>query len=81
MSLSRRPAGQATHQIVLVDYDGGTNPIYIGYAEPGTATSDGLWLIQKLTWDVNNNVTSVLFADGRNEYGSVWDDRAALSYS
>lgn len=69
----------------LIDYVGGTNPIYIGKAQPGTATSDPLWQICKLTFDVNNNVTAIQYAIGAaSAYGSfdyIWDNRASLTYS
>lgn len=69
----------------LIDYAGGTNPIYIGKAQPGTATGDPLWQICKLTFDVNNNVTAIqyAFAPG-TAYGSfdyVWDNRTSLTYT
>lgn len=67
--------------ITLLDYNGGTNPIYIGVAAPGTATSDALWQIKKLTYDGNNNPTNILAANGTTEFSQVWDNRASLSYS
>jgi len=60
---------------ILVDYDGGTNPIYVGYGGKGIATSDDDWFIQKITW-VSNNPTVIKSA---NEV--VWDDRASLGYT
>jgi hypothetical protein len=80
VSLGRTPLGARTHQIIEVEYDGNGDPVYIGYAAPGTATSDALWLIFELTW-TGGNMTSLRVAEGRLEYGSVWDDRASLSYS
>jgi hypothetical protein len=64
----------------LIDYVGGTNPVYIGKAYPGTATSDPFWQICKLTFDVNNNPTSIQYAGGSWGYDFVWDNRAILSY-
>lgn len=65
----------------LIDYVGGTNPIYIGKARSGTATSDPQWQICKLTFDVNNNPTAIQYANGTSAYDFIWDNRAALSYS
>lgn len=69
------------HQNVRIDYVGGTNPIYVGSAQPGTATSTAGWRIAFLTFDVNNNPTSVTWAGGTNYYGNVWDNRTSLTYS
>ena len=65
----------------LIDYDGGANPIYMGRAAPGTATSAAAWQIRKLTYDGSDNVIAIQFADGTNDYDQVWDNRAGLSYS
>jgi len=80
MSLSRTPAGQVTHQIVNVEYDGDDNPIFVGYAEPGTADDEDHWLIQQLTW-VAGNMTTLRFAEGKADYAFTWDSRAGYSYA
>ena len=68
----------------LIDYVGGSNPIYIGTAPRGYATSSGVdndplqsnWLIKKITWDANNNPTAIQIGWGK------WDDRATtVTYS
>lgn len=67
-----------------LDYVGGTNPIYIGVAAPGSLTSAAAWTIQKLTYDANNNVTAVTWAtvtNGKPSGTEIWDSRAALTYS
>ncbi len=58
-----------------------SNPraIYIGYAEPGSQTSDAVWAIQKI---VNNRgVITHLWAAGNQNFDKVWDNRKALQYS
>jgi hypothetical protein len=73
-----------SNQQTLIDYVGGTNPIYVGTAPTGTATSFGTdndaskpnWLIKKITWDGNNNPTAVQTGWGK------WDDRiTTVTYS
>ncbi len=64
-----------------LDYDGGANPIYIGLATPGTATSTARWLIKKLTFDGSDNPTAIKFANGSPNFDQIWDDRASISYS
>lgn len=66
--------------ITLIDYVSGTNPIYVGEAFPGSATSAPAWRIKKLTYDTNSNVTAVLYASG-GSYTAIWDNRVSLSYS
>lgn len=61
---------------VLIDYDGGTNPIYVGYADKGLATAQQGWFILKLTWDVNNNPTVI-----KSVGNAIWDSRTSYTYS
>lgn len=64
-----------------LEYDGSSNPIYIGRAKVGTATSTALWQIRKLAFDGSGNVTSIKYANGSPDYNQIWDNRAGLSYS
>jgi hypothetical protein len=67
-----------SNQQILIDYVGGNNPIYVGVACQGFATSSGTdndsdkpnWLIKKITWDANNNPTAVQIGWGK------WTNRA-----
>lgn len=56
---------------------------YIGRAKIGTATSAGGWSIIKISYDVNDNPTSMLFANDSNWEGDglSWDDRATYTYA
>jgi hypothetical protein len=65
----------------LLDYVAGTNPIYIGKSYPGATTSDPVWQIKKLTYDGNDNVTSVKYSGGSPNATDVWDNRATLTYT
>ena len=71
----------ASNLSLQIDYSGGSNPIYIGIASPGTATSENKWQIKKLTFDGNNNITSIAYAGGAPDFNQIYDDRASLSYS
>lgn len=64
-----------------LDYNGGSNPIYIGLAAPGTPTSSALWQIRKLTFDGSNNPTAIQYANGSPNFDQIYDNRASLSYS
>ena len=81
---AQRVVNIPSDQQTLVDYGSGTNPIYIGAAPMGQATSFGTdndinspnWLIKKITWDSNNNPTAIQIGWGK------WDDRATtVTYS
>jgi len=65
---------------IKLDYLSGTNPIYVGWAVPGTSDSDSKWRIIKLTWDSNNNPTSKKYADGVNTFTKCWNDRGSYVY-
>jgi hypothetical protein len=59
----------------------GDSVIYIGKADPGTATSEAAWSIQKLTYDGSNHCTDIKWAQGKNAFEFIWDNRATYTYS
>ncbi len=63
------------------DYAANGCLIYLGLAVPGTASSAAIWQIRRFTYDSQNNLETILMADGNVEFDNVWDDRASLSYS
>lgn len=68
------------------EYDGSNNLIYKAYGRPGAVDSNPVWQIAKLTYDGNNNVTSITWPQGSNgaassEFNFVWNDRASYTYS
>ncbi len=76
----RTTSGGSSVLIREIEYDANNNPIYLGLAEPGTATNDAGWLIYKFFYDANGNCTSVRVAEGESELNKVWDDRASYAY-
>lgn len=78
VNLQRQNASSLSLQI---DYVGGTNPIYIGIAAPGTLTSAALWQVRKLTFDGNNNITVIKYAGGSPSFNAIYDNRTSLTYS
>lgn len=64
-----------------MDYAGGSNPVYIGLANPGTATSEAAWQIKKLTYDTSGNLTTIQLANSAPNFDQVWDDRSSLTYA
>lgn len=55
-------------------------PVYHGYAMPGTAKSAAGWRIKKITYDGNGFLTDVQWAGSVNTFSQVWDNRSSLSY-
>ena len=52
---------------------------YLGYAGFGTATSSASWQIKKVL--TSGTITSILYADGNDDYDNIWDNRSSLTYS
>jgi hypothetical protein len=71
---------ESLFQKVEIEYDGSNNPIYVGVALPGTATSSAGWRIAFLTYDGSNNCTSVTFANSAIDFSAIWDNRAGYTY-
>lgn len=61
---------------IQADYDVRTDaqPVYLGYAIIGKATSDDAWMIYKFTYDGSNQMTVKQTAYG------TWTGRASLTY-
>ena len=70
----------AANLSIRIEYDGSSNPIYLGIAAPGTPTSQALWQIRKLTFDGSNNVTAIEYADGTPSFIKEWDERTTGGY-
>lgn len=67
--------------IQRIDYDTNSNAIYLGWAQPGTATSESKWRIVQNTYDGSNRFTGSAFPTASPSFSFIWDNRASLSYS
>ena len=58
-------------------------PDYIGYAPPGTPSSEAKWLIIKMEYDNGSAKppTARKYASGNAEFDKEWDERAVYTYS
>ena len=58
-------------------------PLYIGEAQPGTATSEAKWRIKKMEYGDGESMppTGTIWADGETSFDKIWDNRATYSYS
>lgn len=71
----------ANNMAIRIEYDGSSNPIYIGIAAPGVLNGDSYWQIRKLTFDGQNNVTSIQYASGTSNFDKIWDSRSDGTYT
>ena len=78
MDLSSTPGAQL---ITRISYNATQDIEYVGYAAPGSATDEGLWKIINLTYDVNDNIEQIIFAEGTRKFDKKWDNRADYNYS
>ena len=70
-------AGEPVAKDMQIDEASGT-VTYVGTADPGTATSQPLWSIKRIT--EAGSQTTVDWASGSPDAVHVWDDRASLTY-
>lgn len=76
---------QDSEVALQIEYDGNNNPIYIGRAKVGTATSEVKWQISLLTY-TGTNLVSITWpqnSDGNpsSEYEFEYDERASYTYA
>ena len=65
---------------VVIENNSDGNPLYIGEATPGTATSATGWRIKKVTYE-NGNPSAIEWASGTTEFDKTWEYRASYDYS
>ena len=63
-------------QKIDTNADGNT---YFGWAPPGSATSEAVWKMQRMS--VSGTVKTFAWADGDVSMDNIWDNRTSLSYS
>lgn len=65
---------------IALDYDGSNNMIYVGKATLGSSKSAAVWSIRKFTYDGNNNLTDIQWAND-GAFNNIWNNRVSISYS
>lgn len=70
-----------SNYIQRIDYDVSNNPIYLGWAQAGTATSDLKWRIVQNTYDGSNRFTGSGFPNGSPSFTFSWANRASYAFS
>jgi len=71
----------ASNLNIQLEYDASNNPIYLGFAAPGTLAATAKWQIRYLTFDASNNITSVTYAGGTPDFDKKWRLRGDYIYS
>ena len=66
--------------IKLFAYDISNNLEYIGKAVIGSAADAAVWQIRKATYDSNNNLINIKWADSYETFNKIWDSRATYTY-
>ena len=64
-----------------IAYTSGGLQEYVGKAVPHAEENEDKWQIIKMTYDSNNRMTQVDFANGTDKFDKKWSDRATYSYS
>lgn len=84
IDLANRRLTHLVHQGTRIEWIMGTSdfvPRFVGWAEPGTATSDPKWRIVRITFDANDLPIALEWPDKSIAYAYIWDNRGALTYS
>ena len=71
----------STNYSMLFDNDINGNQQYIGWAQPGSLSSDSQWRIMHQTFDSNSNVLTITWPNASTAFGFVWDNRSTYVYS
>jgi hypothetical protein len=69
-----------TNYTMKFDYDSDGSQIYVGWAQPGSASSATAWRIMKQVFS-NGQVTDIQWPTASTAFSFVWDSRASYSYS
>ena len=62
----------------VIEYDSDMLERFIGMAKVGTAKSSAGWLIQKLTYNNDDQPTDIQFAS--DDFDQIWDSRESLDF-
>lgn len=69
---------------ILLDYVARSDdqPVYVGYAEPGSLPAEAVWKIMRCTYDGSDRlvIRDWALTNDRADFKNVWDNRAALTY-
>ena len=77
--IDREDVWEGTMYSKKVDYNTDGQPLYEGWAAPGSSTSDAVWRIKKIEYDSNGRVTGEVWADGNTNFDNTWDTKSAIS--
>ena len=61
---------------LVAQNDANGNPLYTGQAVPGSDPADPVWRIKQFTYDANDAVLTIKFANNSVNMAFVWDSRS-----
>lgn len=73
---SQRPTLQ-----LRIEYNANNDPLYIGLANETATAGSSKWQIRKALYDVNNNLTQLIYASAQVTFTKIWNNRASYPYS
>lgn len=67
--------------IQRIDYEDKMQPVYMGFASPGTGTGSPDWHIRKNTFSgtTPEMIVAVLFGSGNSNFDKTWDNRSGTN--
>jgi hypothetical protein len=75
---STNPLMSTSPELALQFDNVGSGVLYLGVAQPGSATSAAVWQIKKITY--SSLQVSIQFANGNSNFSNIWNNRTSLTY-
>lgn len=75
------PVDVNTELKIAVEYNGDGTELFVGDATPGTLQNASGWRIKKLSYNNDQQLIKLEWADGKAEFNKVWDDRGSFTYA
>lgn len=72
----------APQLVQILEYKSGTSLVeYLAEASPGTQADSPFWRVRKFTYDGDDNLIQVQYANGSDEFNNAADSMSTLTYS
>ena len=63
-----------------VDWNDDQTIAWIGESAPGSATSEAVWRIKRVTFTGDESDSTTEWANGSGDFTQIWDDHLSLTY-
>lgn len=82
LSSISHPVGTYNYPLTtIIDYNGTSQPVYVGYAVPGSSQNLPQWSIQYITYNGSGATLTTQWSANYASFGDVWNNRVSLAYS